>query len=252
MLYVKLKRGSLNPFSMKIVRYLNTTKEEVESKKFNIWIGCSLGNLYFNEQNIKEYILWALQYTKDKVLVVIPDRIHAINLEVLDGYSRERSHKVALRKGDEKVQIVENIIKTLPEKDKQRIVVARLSDVEKSKYHDYRIKELFEEFNKKGDFYKTIISIVNENSKVKTKKLTQEQLEKLSEYVLSEIPIFLNGAKYGGKPEDGGKTYSLNIYPGLGSVDYLLNDLQKSTLFPELSKRLKITDEIAILEAYVD
>ncbi len=33
---------------MRIIKYLGTSKEEVEAKKFNIWIGISLGNKYFN------------------------------------------------------------------------------------------------------------------------------------------------------------------------------------------------------------
>ena len=71
---------------MKIVTYLNTTKEEVESNKYNIWFGISLGNRYFSKENLKEYIPWLVRHTKDHVLVVIGDSIHAINIEVLDGY----------------------------------------------------------------------------------------------------------------------------------------------------------------------
>ena len=73
---------------MRIEQYVNTTKDEVESKKHNIWIGVSLGNKYFTKENIRKYIEWALQHTKDSVLVLIGDDIYAINIEVLAGRSK--------------------------------------------------------------------------------------------------------------------------------------------------------------------
>ena len=66
---------------MIIKNYLGTTKEEVDSKKFNICIGVSLGNKRFTKENIKKYIIWALDKTKEDILILIPDRIHAINVE---------------------------------------------------------------------------------------------------------------------------------------------------------------------------
>jgi len=237
---------------MRIVTYLNTTPEEVESKKFNIWIGCSLGNNYYTEPHLREYLLWALKHTREDVLVVIPDRIYAVNLEALDNYKPERAKNVAIRKGDEKIAIIKRIVSSLPKEKQALVKVARLSEVEQSKYHNYRLEILFEEFRKKGPFYEYILNIVKENQKIQTAKPTLEMLEKLAEYILYEIPIFLNGCKYGGKPEDGGKTYSLIIYPGLNLFDYLCVELENGDLFPELSKRLKITDRIAIVEAYVE
>jgi tRNA-dependent cyclodipeptide synthase len=237
---------------MRIATYLNATKEEVGSKKFNIWIGCSLGNNYFTKKHLEEFILWALEHTRENVLVAIPDKIYAINLEVLDGYKPERALRVAIKKGDEKIALVQEIISTLTPSQQNLVIIARWHELEQSKYHAYRTKVLFEEFQKKGPFYEYILEVVKENPKVQLKNPSLEGLEKLAEYVLYEIPVFLNGAKYGGKPEDGGKTYSLIIYPGLGSFDYLCDGLQKHTLSPGLSKRLKITDWQAILEAYAE
>ena len=75
-------------------------------------------------------------------------------------------------------------------------------------------------------------------------------LDKLAEYVLKEIPLFINGVKY--KTENNKwKTYSLVPYPGLTSMDKLFIGLQNKEMFPELAERLKITDKIAILEAYI-
>jgi len=46
---------------MLIKTYLNCTEQEIQSKKFNIFVGISLGNKYFTKENIKKYILWALE-----------------------------------------------------------------------------------------------------------------------------------------------------------------------------------------------
>ena len=237
---------------IKIKQYLNTNEKEVESKKYNIWIGISLGNKYFNKENIKQYVLWALGNTKEDVLIVIADRIHAINLEVMDKYSKLGAFRRALRLGDEKEGEIKEIIKSLPEEKQKLIKVAKWKEVTTSKYHDYRVEVLFEEFRKNKEFHRYIIRIIKENSKISSKNLSNEKLDRLAEYVLYEIPVYLNGAKYGGLPEYGGKTYLLQIYPGLGLIDTLLIGLQEGKLFPKLTKKLKITDKIAILEGYVE
>ncbi len=84
---------------MEIKTYLNCTEQEIQSKKFNIFVGISLGNKYFTKDNIKKYVLWALENTKDDVLVLIADKNHAINYEVFNDYTFERGLQVALRKG---------------------------------------------------------------------------------------------------------------------------------------------------------
>lgn len=231
---------------MRIVKYLNTTKEEVESKKFNIWIGISLGNKYFTRENIKEYIKWSLNFTKEDILVAIPDRIHAINLEILNHISKLRAFRKTFRMADEKIQEITEIVNSLPESKRSLVNIGRWNDITKSKYNDYRTEIVFEEFREGDEFYKYIISIVRNNFKNHLKELNQKELEKLSEYVLYEIPLFLNGVKYAGR------VYSLIVYPGTNQFDDLLLGLQNGILFPDLSKKLKITDKIAILDAYVN
>jgi len=65
---------------MRIVTYLNTTEEEIFAKKFNIVVGISLGNKDFKRELVRSYLLWAIENTKEKVLVLIPDKIHSVNL----------------------------------------------------------------------------------------------------------------------------------------------------------------------------
>jgi len=236
---------------MIIEKYLNTSKEEVESKKYNIWIGISLGNKYFTKENIKQYILWALENTKEDVLIVIGDGLHAINLEVLDGYSRINSIKKAIRMGDKKEEEIKSIIQELPIEKSKLVKVVRFQHVTASKYHEYRLEVLLDEFKNNKIFHDFIIKIIKENKKVQENDLSEEKLDYLAKYILNELPLYINGAKYGGLPKHGGKTYLLQAYPGLGLIDKLLMSLQNGKQFPELIHKLKITHKIAILEAYV-
>jgi len=226
---------------MDIKTYLNTTKEEVESKKFNIWIGISLGNKYFTEEHIRDYILWALDYTKDKVVVLIADKIHSVNYEVRNEYTEKRALSMTMRKGAEVKEVVAKIIKNLPKSEQKRIEVLSWKDIEDINYEKQK-NILFKEFNTNKKFYNNVIKIVRES--VKDKKLNIEDYKKLSQYVLNELPVFIDGVTYRNY------LYNLIIYPGLNEIDYLALDLNKNKRFPSISKKLNVKNEVAILEAY--
>jgi tRNA-dependent cyclodipeptide synthase len=235
---------------MKISKYINCSKEEVDSKKFNIWIGISLRNKFFTKENIENYISWALEKTDKEILIVIADRIEAINIEVLDNYSKLRAFKVAYRKGDEKEKEIQEIIEKLPEEKRKLINIARFRDIENTKYFGYRIEIMKEEFKKKGKFYDEMMNLTRDHWKNGPHTLTTERLEKLSEYFIYEIQLFLNGAKFGGLPEKGGKTYLLHVYPFFSKFDEFLIDCQEGKSFPELTKKLKLNGKFIMVEMH--
>ena len=228
---------------MRIKNCLNTNKKEVENKKFNIWIGISLGNKYFTKRNIKEYILWALEHTKEDVAILIADKIHAINYQIRNHYTKQRALQVALRKGQEIKQSVSKIIKQLPKEQQDKTSVLLWQDIESNKEYKSAKKSILQEFNTNSLFHKKIVEISKENI---VSKFNDEEVEKLSSYVLNELPIFIKGIRYKKK------IYDLIPYPGLGKIDELTIDLLQGTTFPELTRKLKVTHKIAILEAYVD
>ncbi|MBT3282620.1 tRNA-dependent cyclodipeptide synthase [bacterium] len=234
---------------MRIKQYVNTTKDEVESKKHNIWIGVSLGNKYFTKENIRKYIEWALQHTKDGVLVLIADDIYAINIEILDGRSKARALKRAYRLADEKQKKIEEILSTLPKDEASKVTIARWKDVSKTKYHEHRLEVVRDAFKNNKEFHDYVYSIIKEGRP--DRNLDEVRLESLSEYVLHEIPVFINGTKYQFKNGEW-KTYTLIPYPGLTKLDKLIVGLSNKTLFSEIAEKLKVTNEIAILEAYVN
>ena len=230
---------------MEIKKYLNTTKKEVESRKFNIFIGISLGNKYFSKRSIKKYILWALKNTKNDVLVLIADKIHAINYEILNNYESKRASSVAIRRGEEMYLSVQKIIRSLPKKKQNLVNICRWEEARKSQYYKDKIKIIHMEFKKKKKFHNLIIKIVRENLGKKAKGLNCKKLDKLALYVLDELPIILNGVEYRKK------IYTLHPYPGLSSLDNLFMELQMGNSFSQLTKKLEIKNRIAIVEGYV-
>jgi tRNA-dependent cyclodipeptide synthase len=227
---------------MRIKTYLNTNKKEIENKKFNIWIGISFGNKYFTKNNIKEYILWALEHTREDVAVLIADKIHAINYELRNHYTKQRALQVALRKGQEIKESISKIIRELPKEQQKRIDILLWKDIENNEEYKLAKKNILQEFKTNPLFHKKIVEISKENLAF---KFNDEEFEKLSSYVLNELPIFIKGVRYEMK------VFDLIPYPGLGKIDELAIDLLKGKTFPELTKKLKINLKIAILEAYV-
>jgi tRNA-dependent cyclodipeptide synthase len=231
---------------MLIKTYLNCTEQDIQAKKFNIFVGISLGNKYFTKENIKKYIVWALENTKDDVLVLIADKNHAINYQVLNAYNPERALQVALRKGTETEDSVKKIVRGLLKEKHHLIKICKWDDARKSSYYQSKIKIFLNEFKENNKFHDFIIKIVQENLNAKAEGLNLEQLEKLSLYVLDELPILLNGVEFEGK------IYDLHPYPGLSCLDDLLMGLQNGTMFPKLAKMLEIENKIAEVEAYVE
>jgi len=231
---------------MKIKTYLNCNEQEIKSKKFNIFVGISLGNKYFTKENVKKYILWALENTKDDVLVLIADKNHAINYEVLNNYTPKRALQVALRKGIETEESVKKIVRGLPKEKHHLIKICKWEDARKSYYYQDKIKILLNEFKKNSKFHDFIIKIIQENLGNRASNLNVEQLDKIALYVLDELPIILNGVEFEGK------IYDLHPYPGLSSLDDLFMNLQNGKMFPKLAKMLEIKNKIAEVEAYIE
>lgn len=231
---------------MKIGQCINATQDDINDKKFNYWIGISLGNKYFSKENIQKNIEWALLNTKESVLIVIADWIYSINVQVLDKRTEQAALRKAMRLGDAKLAGVNEIIGGFSSGQAGRVKIARWKDIESGEIHQGRVEILFEEFRKKGIFYNKITDVVKDNFKDSSKKLEVSDIEKLSEYVLHEIPVFIDGVRLFGT------TYDAVLYPKIGLIDLLVKDLQDGLVFPDITKKLGVKSSAAIIEAYVD
>lgn len=230
---------------MIIKEYLNTTKNKVEDKEFNIFVGLSLGNKYFtNEENLQSFIAWALKYSKNDIVILIPDTIHAINCEIRNGFSKTRAQNYVKRKGEALETTVRNIIDRYFHKQKNRISIIKFDAIENEKEYQRKRKILYEEFNSNPIFQNKIIEIAKESVNPDIIKLSDTDYEKLCSYPLDELPFLVGGFEYKNR------IYDLVPYPGLSKIDHLIVDLQEGDTFPEITKKLKIKNKVAILEAY--
>ncbi|MCW1892143.1 MAG: tRNA-dependent cyclodipeptide synthase [Candidatus Uhrbacteria bacterium] len=228
---------------MRIASYFNTLESDVNSKRYNIFIGVSLGNAYFTKGHIKEYIRWALAHTKEKVAILIPDQIHAINYEVRNGYSKERSARRAFREGEKVQGIVVSILAELIPEERDMVTILTWEKIETEEYQS-KVKILYDEFKMDDVFRKAIIDFVRES--VPIERFGDADYERLAEYPLRELPLLISGFEFEGV------RYGLLPYPGISGIDHLVVDLQENKRFVDLAKRLNIDSKLRIIEAYAD
>ena len=228
---------------MKITTYLNTTEEEVFAKKFNIIIGISLGNKYFTKKNVRDYLLWAIENTKERVAILIPDKIHAVNYEVRSGYKNGRAVKRAIQEGEKVAVMVRDILSEFPPEKQAMVDILKWEEIETEK-HKKRVAILNDEYKNNPKFKNTILEIVKEY--INSDKFSETDYDKLATYPIEELPMLVAGISYNGQD------YSLLPYPGLSLIDNLKLGLQEGKLFPEIAEKLEIKNKLHLIEAYAE
>lgn len=227
------------------LKIFNTTEDEIKSRKFNIFIGISIGIKPLDEEMAKDYIRWALENTKDDVVILIADDIAKYNYRIFSSYSEEKSLKRARREGDEHITLFKEVISNLGADNRVRILRwKQIFDKKLSLLTD----ELKKEFDANIDFQKEILKFVNDYTKRRGKALTKEKRKYLANYILYELPTIFNGIEYSGNK------YDLLFYPTFkksGMGDFVM-DIRNSKLFPKLREKLKLKKSMAIVECFVN
>ena len=169
---------------MELHRIRGGNKEELEARAYTIGVGISLGNKWFTPENILGLVIWSLQYTRENVIVYVADSIHAINEEVRGKMSPERAMERSLKKGTEILQEVKTLIdQQLSEEDKERIVYSNWNEIIDANYQK-KLVWLTEFFRESPAFENRIKEIVRTNTSKEQKSFTEEDIEKLSIYIL--------------------------------------------------------------------
>ena len=223
---------------MKIREYFNTTKEEVESKKYNIFIAICLGNKFFlngteiNKKNLREYLNWSLEHTKDKVLILIADKIQATNYNVRNkNNTKGVNMRRVLRDGTRIKESLNKLVVELPKDKQNKIKIIKWEEYERQDpFYSETTNLVYEEFKKDKKFKEEVLSDVK--TSVTDRKFSEEEYLKLCNYVLDEFSLVYSGLEY---EED---YYGMFIYPGMDSTSYFIENLQKGKIFPELNKKL--------------
>jgi tRNA-dependent cyclodipeptide synthase len=227
--------------------FFNATEKEVEERKYNIFVGISLGVLKPLSENLaKDYLKWALKNTKNKVAILIADEIAKFNYRVFSKYGEGKSLRSASKEGDKYEDFFRKIIKEFSAKEKKKILILRWKDIWDNQREKIRMK-LEEKYQSNKEFREIIVSFVNKYAEKRGKDLENKKLDYLSQYILAELPTLLDGIEF--KNEK----YCLLLYPTFahsGMSDFVKN-IEEGKIFPELKKELNLDRSVAIVEFHL-
>jgi len=228
-------------------RIFNSSEKEIQSKKFNIFVGVSVGVKPLNEEIAKEYLSWSLENTKDDVIILIADEIAKYNYIVFSNYNENKSFKRAYRDGAEHIKIFEDTISKYFPKEKSRIKIITWKDILSKRYN--KAKEILDKFYEENtNFQSKINYFLKKYTERREKELSEDRLKILSQYILSELPTLLVGIDFENKH------YDLLLYPTYvhSGLSELSTNISKGIEFPELKDELNLDKKTVLVEAYID
>jgi tRNA-dependent cyclodipeptide synthase len=228
------------------INIFNSNLEEIKKKNFNIFIGISVGVKPLNEEIVKEYLTWCLKNTNNEIIVLIADEIAKFNYMVFSSYNEKKSLNRAIRDGENHKDIFKNTISKYFKKEKDRIRIITWKDIKTDSY--LKSKEIIKtHYLENKEFKKEIHFFLEQYTKRKEKKLSNEKLEILSEYIISELPTILDGI------EIENSKYNLLFYPTYihSGLSEMVEQIHKGFKYKELEKKLDIKTPTCLVEAYI-
>lgn len=227
---------------MKLYKIRGGNENELRSKAYNIGVGISLGNKWFSPENILELTEWALEHTKEHVVVYVADSIHAINIEIRNRKSPEKAKEIALKLGDE----ILGEVKALANK---KFSSEQLAKIHYAKWDDLMTPEFQNKLDYLNAKYKTdskfrdeIINLINGFTKDENRSFSLEDKIRLGEYVIAEFPEILCRVPITGL------LFDAYAYPFDGKLVEFIEDIQKGLIFPEIKANVLNTEPKVFLE----
>ncbi|MFZ5811155.1 MAG: hypothetical protein ACOY4F_03855, partial [Thermodesulfobacteriota bacterium] len=91
----------------------NTTREAIESKNWNPYLGISINNKYFTQEHIAAFASWGVEYCRDGFALLVVDILQRINNEVFDKSKIEKAMSKAFRQSDVILDACRQAVSTL-------------------------------------------------------------------------------------------------------------------------------------------
>jgi tRNA-dependent cyclodipeptide synthase len=218
------------------------TKEELEAKHYNIGVGISLGNKWFTLDNTVELVKWALQRTREGVVIYIADSIHAINLEVRGHRSKDRAKREADELGTEFLaQIKHKITETFSPEDAQKISYVKWREIDTPDYHS-KVSYLYSLLKTNEAFKLAVETIVRNHTSKEELTFSNEEITQLSTYIIEEMPEQISRVPMGNNVCDA------FVYPYASPVTDFFNKIEKGEIFPEIKVNIMDTEPKVFLE----
>jgi tRNA-dependent cyclodipeptide synthase len=231
------------------MRFFGAGTKEIYNKNYNIFIGVSISNKKITPNMALNYLKWALRNTKEKVAVVIADKLNIVNYEILDKYNKNKSKKRAERVGDEFEKMFRRAMEKLSAKDKENILIYRWDKVESGERYNKLKNFLEEQFKKDDEFSSAVLYFVRKYMRKKGRIIEDKaKVDKLVSYILGELPTLIQGIYLDGTH------YDLCIYPTYfaSGMSQFVMDMHKEEL--SIGKELKklIRKKAVLVEAWLD
>lgn len=220
----------------------NATRESIETKEWNPYLGISVKNKYFTPENIAAFTSWGGDRAKEGFALLVVDIPQRINNEVFDKSCPEKALDKAFRQSDIILDSCRKAVEALPDEKRDRCVILEWPDIMDSVYRG-NTRLIFDVFRENEPFRDYIVKSVSENLGSIINRLDEERLLTLCHYILYEISEFLCGFV------SDGIHYNLCAYPG--PITTLTRDLLRQDFFQPIHARLASHGPVAHAEIYV-
>ena len=238
-----MSQGGLEePRLMKIESMFNTSTAEINSRCWNPYLGISINNKVFDLDYIYDFMFWASGCAKERAAVLIVDIIQHINNEVFDRVGSLKALDKAFRKADEVLHLCERALDMLSPERRERVSILRWTDVIQEEHFIHNLDILNEAYVRDKRFRELLASITIRNLGEIVKRLDNSQVEKLSRYILNELPEIIMGFLHDGIH------YNLSAYPD--RIVAIYEELKGHDFFREICSRLRGIGNSAHVEVY--
>lgn len=217
---------------------LGISKQDIANKKYNIWVGISLGNKSFTPEAICQYVKWGLQNTGGKVIVLLVDTIHRSNYKILSSKSGGEAERLVQKKA---TLLKKNLEEEFVKQGITGVPVLGWDDVVNTEEYQHNLKEVKDEFKYNKDFRDDILGLVKQARKDKIdkiKSLNDEEINELVSYPLSELALFVNPIRYRDT------SFQVSPYPVHTRLDDIVVGVNRGSIYEDLSRRLDIIDDV--------
>ncbi len=227
---------------MRIESLFNTTSGEIDSRRWNPYLGISINNRAFTVEYLAEFMDWATERAKERAAIVIVDIIQHINNEVLDKKKPLGAIEKAFRKADEVHVLCDQALAMLAPERRGKLIVLEWTDLVYESDFRHNLSVLSNEYATHRPFRDALQAIVRNNLGPIVQRLDDLGIERLTQYVVNELPELIAGFRHDGIH------FNLNVYPGqIGSI---YSQLLEFDFFRQILPKLRLSGEIASAEAY--
>lgn len=227
---------------MRAEGFFQTTLEEIDSARWNPYLGISIAKKAFTREYVSGFVAWALPRSRQRVAIVIVDVLQRINNVVLGRYKPVAALEKAFRRADEVRSLCEGVLASLPPAERERVVLLEWPDIVDEEYFVPNARVFGEAFETIPEFREALVGLTRANLGPIVERLDESGLEFLSRYMLHELPEVTAGFVHVGIHFD------LNAYPG--RIASLFEALMGLECYPELRKRLRPIGPWAAVELY--